>query len=54
MKRGLMTNNNCVDLAAAVKTSEHATAMLNEPTAKAGAKRSAVRTAILLSRPTAL
>ncbi|MCJ2009223.1 hypothetical protein [Methylobacterium sp. J-092] len=40
-----------VDLAAAVKASRHARATLSEPTAKDGARRSAVRTAILLAWP---
>ena len=40
-----------VDLTAAVKADRHALATLREPTAKAGSKRAAVRSAILLAHP---
>ncbi|MCJ2108914.1 hypothetical protein MKK70_26780 [Methylobacterium sp. E-041] len=46
-------SGHTLDLAAAVKASRHASATLSEPTAKNGARRLAVRTAILLARPTA-
>ncbi|MFK5595960.1 hypothetical protein ACFZ8E_02975 [Methylobacterium sp. HMF5984] len=46
-------SGHTLDLAATVKASRHASATLSEPTAKDGARRLAVRTAILLGRPTA-
>ncbi|MGH1592317.1 hypothetical protein ACRBEV_32865 (plasmid) [Methylobacterium phyllosphaerae] len=39
-----------VDLTAAVRADRHATAILTEPTARAGSRRAAVRSAILLAR----
>ncbi|WP_336488244.1 hypothetical protein [Methylobacterium nigriterrae] len=44
--------DECVlDLAAAVKADRHASAVLRDKTVFKGAKRAAVRTAILLARP---
>ena len=40
-----------VDLTAAVKADRHATAILTEPTAKGGSRRTAVRSALLLAQP---
>lgn len=40
-----------VDLTAAVKADRHATATYKEPTAKAGSRRAAVRSALLLAQP---
>jgi hypothetical protein len=40
-----------VDLTATVRADRHASAVLKEPTAKAGSKRAAIKSAILLSHP---
>ncbi|TXN00502.1 hypothetical protein FV242_21950 [Methylobacterium sp. WL64] len=40
-----------VDLTATVRADRHASAVLKEPTAKAGSKRAAVKSAILLAHP---
>ena len=40
-----------VDLTATVRADRHASAVLKEPTAKAGSKRAAVKPAILLAHP---
>ena len=40
-----------VDLTAIVRADRHASAVLKEPTAKAGSKRAAVKSAILLAHP---
>ena len=40
-----------VDLTATVRADRHASAVLKEPTAKAGSKRAAVKSAILLTHP---
>ncbi|MGE8126044.1 hypothetical protein ACQKQD_03615 [Methylobacterium sp. NPDC080182] len=40
-----------VDLTAAVKADRHATATFKEPTAKAGSRRAAIRSALQVARP---
>lgn len=40
-----------VDLTATVRADRHASAVLKEPTAKAGSKRAAVKSVILLAHP---
>ena len=40
-----------VDITAAVKADRYATAILNEPTAKSGSRRTMVRSALLLAHP---
>lgn len=40
-----------VDLMAAVKTDRHAAVTYKDPTAKAGSRRAAIKSALLLARP---